>query len=106
MKMAPGKADWPHTLADAISAEIVPWAGRGIGVCYTFPGKDQQSNPIAHEDRATLERLERAGKLTYLEICWTTIYLLRGRRHDLLVNILVNVQLRFLLRRMLLRQAL
>jgi hypothetical protein len=67
MKMAPGKADWPHTLADAISAEIVPWAGRGIGVCYTFPGKDQQSNPIGHEDRATLERLERAGKLTYLD---------------------------------------
>jgi hypothetical protein len=39
MKMAPGKADWPHTLADAISAEIVPWAGRGIGVCYTFPAR-------------------------------------------------------------------
>jgi hypothetical protein len=65
--MAPGKADWPHTLADAISAEIVPWAGRGIGVSYTFPGKDQQSNPIGHKDRATLERLERAGKLTYLD---------------------------------------
>ena len=55
MKMAPGKADWPHTLADAISAEIVPLAGRGIGVCYTFPGEDQQSNPIGHEDRATLD---------------------------------------------------
>jgi hypothetical protein len=29
--------------------------------------KDQQSNPIGTEDRATLERLERAGKLTYLD---------------------------------------
>jgi hypothetical protein len=67
MKMAPGKADWPHALADATSAEIVPWTSRGIGVRYTFPGKDQQSNPIGTEDRATLERLERAGKLTYLD---------------------------------------
>jgi hypothetical protein len=65
--MAPGKADWPHTLDDAIAAEIVPWASRGIGVCYTFPGNDQQSNPIGTEDRATLARLERAGKLTYLD---------------------------------------
>jgi hypothetical protein len=67
MKMAPGKADWPHTLADAISAEIVPWPSRGIGVCYTFPGQDKQSNPIGTEDRDTLARLERAGKLTYLD---------------------------------------
>jgi hypothetical protein len=67
MKMAPGKADWPHKLADATSAEIVPWTGRGIGVRYTFPGRDQQSNPIGAEDRATLERLERAGTLTYLD---------------------------------------
>jgi hypothetical protein len=66
MKMAPGKADWPHALADATSAEIVPW-GRGIGVRYTFPGKDQQSNPIGTEDHATLERLDRAGKLTFLD---------------------------------------
>jgi hypothetical protein len=77
MKMAPGKADWPHALADATSAEIVPW-GRGIGVRYTFPlhrlvslasvivekgefahgrGKDQQSNGT--EGHATLERLAR-----------------------------------------------
>jgi hypothetical protein len=34
MKKHPG---WPHTLDDAIAAEIVPWASRGIGVCYTFP---------------------------------------------------------------------
>jgi hypothetical protein len=67
MKMASGKADWPHTLADAISAEIVPWPSRGIGVCYTFPGQDKQSNPIGTEDRDTLARLERAGKLTYLD---------------------------------------
>jgi hypothetical protein len=67
MKMAPGKADWPHTLADAIFAEIVPWTSRGIGVRYTFPGKDQQSNPIGRDDHATLERLERAGRLTYLD---------------------------------------
>jgi hypothetical protein len=66
MKMAPGKPDWPHALADATSAEIVPW-GRGIGVRYTFPGKDQQSNPIGTEDHATLERLDRAGKLTFLD---------------------------------------
>jgi hypothetical protein len=46
---------WPHTLADAIAAEIVPWPSRGIGVCYTFPGKDKQSNPIGAEDRATLD---------------------------------------------------
>jgi hypothetical protein len=46
-------------LADAIAAEIIPWASRGIGVCYTFPGNDQQFNPIGTEDRATLERLER-----------------------------------------------
>ena len=67
MKMAPGKADWPHTLADATSAEIVPWGRRGIGVRYTFPGKDQQSNPIWTDDHATLERLDRAGKLTFLD---------------------------------------
>jgi hypothetical protein len=28
---------------------------------------DQQSNPIGTEERATLARLERAGKLTYLD---------------------------------------
>jgi hypothetical protein len=54
-------------LADAISAEIVPWPSRGIGVCYTFPGQHKQSNPIGADDRATLERLERVGKLTYLD---------------------------------------
>jgi hypothetical protein len=67
MKMAPGKADWPHTLADATSAEIIPWGRRGIGVRYTFPGKDHQSNPIGTGDHATLERLDRAGKLAYLD---------------------------------------
>ena len=65
--MAPSKADWPQILADAISAEIVTWAGRGIGVCYTFPGKDQQSNPIGTEDHPAITRLERAGKLTFLD---------------------------------------
>ena len=58
---------WPHTLAEAIAAEIIPWPSCGIGVCYLFPGKDKQSNPIGTEDSATLERLERAGKLTYLD---------------------------------------
>jgi hypothetical protein len=58
---------WPHTLPNAIAAEIIPWPSRRIGVCYTFPGKDKQSKPIGAEDRATLERLELAGKLTYLD---------------------------------------
>jgi hypothetical protein len=40
---------------------------RRIGVCYTFPGKDKQPNPIGAEDRATLERLEIAGKFIYLD---------------------------------------
>jgi hypothetical protein len=35
MKMAPSKADWPHTLADAIAAEIIPWDRRCLGLLYS-----------------------------------------------------------------------
>jgi hypothetical protein len=61
------RTDWPHTLADAIGARIIRWDGSRLGVSYTFPGDDKQAHQIGTEDRAALRRLERAGKLEYVD---------------------------------------
>jgi hypothetical protein len=39
--MAAVHPQWPHTLADAIAAEIIRWDSNGLGVNYTFPRNDQ-----------------------------------------------------------------
>ena len=67
MKMAPSEIDWPHTLAGAIAGEIIRWDSNGLGVNYTFPRADQQMHPLGTEDRMAPRRLERAGKLTYVD---------------------------------------
>jgi hypothetical protein len=61
------KIDWPHTLAGAIAGEIIRWDSNGLGVNHTFPRADQQMHPLGTEDRMALRRLERAGKLTYVD---------------------------------------
>jgi hypothetical protein len=33
---------WPHTLKDAIAAEIIRWDGNSIGVAYTYRNEDHQ----------------------------------------------------------------
>jgi hypothetical protein len=63
----PSKADWPHPLHDAIAAKIILWAGTGLGVRYVFPGGDGQRHPIGTRDQTALGRLERAGKLSYVD---------------------------------------
>ena len=60
-------AQWPHTLKDAISAEIIRWDSNSIGVAYTYKNEDHQMHQLGTEDRAALRRLERAGKLTYVD---------------------------------------
>jgi hypothetical protein len=37
------------------------------GVAYTYLGEDHQMHQLGTEDRTALRRLERAGKLTYLD---------------------------------------
>jgi hypothetical protein len=63
----PSDAHWPHDLADAIGAKIVRWDGAKLGVSYVFPAGDQQAHPIGTQDYAPLTRLERAGKLSYVD---------------------------------------
>jgi hypothetical protein len=58
---------WPHTLKDAIAAEIIRWDGNSIGVAYTYKNEDHQMHQLGTEDRAALRRLERAGKLSYVD---------------------------------------
>ena len=52
--MAAVHPQWPHTLADAIAAEIIRWDSNGLGVNYTFPRNDQQMHQLGSEDRAAL----------------------------------------------------
>jgi hypothetical protein len=65
--MAAVHPQWPHTLADAIAAEIIRWDSNGLGVNYAFPRNDQQMHQLGSGDRAALRRLERAGKLTHVD---------------------------------------
>jgi hypothetical protein len=58
---------WPHTLKDAIAAEIIRWDGNSIGVAYTYRNEDHQMHQLGTEDRTALRRLERSGKLTYVD---------------------------------------
>jgi hypothetical protein len=52
---------------DAISAQIVHWDGRALGVSYSFPDGDREARLIGTEDTAALARLESEGKLTYVD---------------------------------------
>jgi hypothetical protein len=61
---------WPHTLANAIAAEIIPWPSRRIGVCYTFPGKDK--SPI-RSGRKTAPRSNGSNLLASSPISTTTL---------------------------------
>jgi hypothetical protein len=58
---------WPHTLKDAIAAEIIRWDSNSIGVAYMYKDEDHQIHQLGTEDRAALRRLERASKLTYAD---------------------------------------
>jgi hypothetical protein len=63
----PSNAHWPHDLADAIGAKIIRWGGAKLGVSYVFPAGDRQAHPIGTQDYASLARLERAGKLSFVD---------------------------------------
>ena len=43
---------WPHTLKDAISAEIIRWDSNSIGVAYMYKDEDHQIHQLGTEDRA------------------------------------------------------
>ena len=59
---------WPHTLKDAIAAEIIRWDSNSIGVAYTYKNEGiTKMHQLGTEDRTALQRLERASKLTYAD---------------------------------------
>jgi hypothetical protein len=58
-------SEWPYTIHDAASAEIIRWQGTKVGVDYTYRNGDREAHGVGAEDWPVIRKLKRAGKLSY-----------------------------------------
>ena len=56
----------PHPRGNATVATIVRWGSDRLGVDYVLPGGAREAHVLGPDDRLILDRLRRAGHVSYV----------------------------------------